>query len=201
MQRSNLRILRSRELVRVALAAAATTLLAATIAAASTNGPEPSLASVTVPSASDFVNGSFTCTARQFTVLSERQQRIADAPTVEEARDLALTPARAARRALQVAGLVAPSSEKLTQARERLEGFEARVEVSETPAAVAGEFGRLLDMDMRNGELVQVADLEVGHANVRGPGQCHYTTGEIVAIVFGFILFIIPGIILLFVLC
>ena len=54
---------------------------------------------------------------------------------------------------------------------------------------------------MRSGNLVQVADLEVGNADVSGPGGCHYSTGEIVAIVIGFILFIIPGIMLLFVLC
>jgi hypothetical protein len=59
-----------------------------------------------VPSASDFTDGSFSCTLEHLAVATERQQRIAEAATVEEARDLALTPARAARRALQVAGMV-----------------------------------------------------------------------------------------------
>lgn len=186
---------------RVAMAASAATLLAATIASASTGNVEPSLSQVTIPSASDFVDGNLPCTGTHMAVLDERRQRIADAPNVEEARDLAVAPARAARYALQVAGLVAPSGGKISQARERLEGYEDRVEASETPAAVAGEFGRLLDLDMRSGELMQVADLNVKNANVRGPGGCHYTTGEIVAVVFGFILFIIPGIILLVVLC
>jgi hypothetical protein len=75
------------------------------------------------------------------------------------------------------------------------------VQESESLAAVADEFGSLLDLQMRSGELLQVADLEVGEANVSGPGKCHYSVGEIVAIVIGFILFIIPGSILLFVLC
>jgi hypothetical protein len=187
--------------IGIVLGAAASTLLAPTSAVASTAGLESSLSRVAVPSASDFTSGSFTCTPEHLAVVTERQQRIAEASTVEEARDLALTPARVARRALQIAAMVVPSSEKLTEARARLEGFEARVQESETPVAVADEFGRLLDLQMRSGNLVQVADLEVGNAEVSGPGGCHYSTGEIVAIVIGFILFIIPGIILLFVLC
>lgn len=201
MKQSRFRTMGPRDCIRMALVASITAVLAATGVAASPGGPEPSLSQVTVPSVSDFDNGSFTCTPGHLAVVNERQQRIADAPTVEEARDLALTPARAAKRALQVAALVAPTSEKLTEARARLEGFETRVRGSETPAAVANEFGHLLDLDMRSGKLVQLADLSVNHGDVRGPGQCHYTTGEIIAIVFGFILFIIPGIILLFVLC
>ena len=195
------RILLRRDLGRIVLGASIATLLAATFAAASTGNPAPSLSQVAIPAATDFVNGEFPCTVPHVAALSERRQRIADSATVEEARDLALSPARAARHALQVATLVAPSSEKITEARGRLEDFEGRVNQSDTPAAVAGEFGRLLDMDMRDGNLVQVADLDVGHASVHGPGACHYSTGEIVAIVFGFILFIIPGIILLIVLC
>ena len=203
MKRFNFRTLVLHAVAILVLGAAASAVLAATsvVAVASTAGLESSLPRVTVPSASDLTNGSFTCTPEHLAVVTERQQRIADAATVEEARDLALTPARAARRALQIAGVVVPSSEKLTEARARLEGFEARVQESETPAAVADEFGRLLDLQMRSGTLVQVADLEVGNADVSGPGGCHYSTGEIVAIVIGFILFIIPGIILLFVLC
>ncbi|MFN2425245.1 MAG: hypothetical protein ABR587_02215 [Candidatus Binatia bacterium] len=176
-------------------------LLTATTVSASTGGIEPSLPKVDAPSAGDFIDGSYTCTIPQLAVVSERRQRIADAETVEEARALALNPARAARKALQFAALVAPSSADLAAARDRIEGFEGRVEQSGTPADVAGEFDRLLSQDMLSGELIQVADLNVGQAQVRGPGRCHYTTGEIVAIVFGFILFVIPGIILLFVLC
>lgn len=95
-------------LSRVALAASAVTLLATTFVVASTVDPEPSLSQIVIPDASDFSDGTFTCTAGHLTAILERQQRIADAATVEEARDLALTPARAARRALQVAGLVSP---------------------------------------------------------------------------------------------
>jgi len=187
-------------LLQAGLGASAIVLLATTLAAASP-GSEPSLSQVTAPSAKDFVNGNFTCTSQHFAIVNERQQRIANAPTVEEARELALTPARAAKHALQVATLVAPSSEKLTEARAKLETFETRVQQSDTPAAVAGAFGQLLDLDLRNGNYVQLADLNVRHGDVRGPGSCHYTTGEIIAIVIGFILFIIPGIILIIVLC
>lgn len=196
-ERSN----RARILPRLAMAAAASALLVAVTAAATTGTTEPSLALATAPSIHDLSSGNFTCTIQHLAVASERQQRIADAATVEEARELAVTPVRAARRALEVAALVVPSSEKMDAVSAELEGFEERVGQQETPAAVAGEFGRLLNVNMESGELVQVADLEAGHVNVRGPGGCHYSTGEIVAIVFGFILFIIPGIVLLIVLC
>jgi len=201
MKRFNFRIVGVQAVVAIVLAASVSMSVASTSVVASAAGLESSLSQVTAPSASDFTNGSFPCKTEHLAVVTERQQHIAEAATVEEARDLALTPARAARRALQLAGMVAPSSEKLSEARARLEGFEARVQESETPAAVADEFGRLLDLQMRDGNLVQIADLQVEDADVDGPGGCHYSTGEIVAIVIGFILFIIPGIILLFVLC
>jgi hypothetical protein len=201
MKASTKRTGRVQALGLAVLAVTASSMFAATLVAASTTAVEPSLAGVTTPTVSDLSSGNFTCTIQHLAVASERQQRIADAATVEEARDLALTPVRAARRALQVAGLVVPASEKTTRVRAELEGFEARVQKEETPAAVAGEFGRLLNVNMESGNLVQVADLNARGASVRGPGGCHYSTGEIVAIVFGFILFIIPGIILLIVLC
>lgn len=186
---------------RILLAATVSTLLAATLVAASTSDLEPSLAKAKAPTIAELSSGDFTCTIQHLAVANERQQRIAGAATLEEARDLALGPVHAAKRALQLAVLVAPSSPKLEAAREKLDGFEARVQQQDTPSAVAGEFGRLLNNDMDSGNLVQVADLNVHNANVRGPGGCHYTTGEIVAVVFGFILFIIPGIVLLIVLC
>jgi len=201
MKRFNFRIVSVQAVVAIVLAASVSMSVASTSVVASAAGLESSLSQVTIPSTSDFASGSFPCKTEHFAVVTERRQHIAEAATVEEARDLALTPARAARRALQLAGMVAPSSEKLSEARARLEGFEARVQESETPAAVADEFGRLLDLQMRDGNLVQIADLQVEDADVDGPGGCHYSTGEIVAIVIGFILFIIPGIILLFVLC
>ena len=199
MKRFNFRIVGVQAVVAIVLPASMS--VASTSVVASAAGLESSLSQVTIPSTRDFANGSFPCKTEHLAVVTERRQHIAEAATVEEARDLALTPARAARRALQLAGMVAPSSEKLSEARARLEGFEARVQESETPAAVADEFGRLLDLQMRDGNLVQIADLQVEDADVDGPGGCHYSTGEIVAIVIGFILFIIPGIILLFVLC
>jgi hypothetical protein len=46
--------------------------------------------------------------------------------------------------------------------------------------------------------LVQLAGNGV---SVGGSASCHYTTTEIIAIILGFLLFIIPGIILLIVFC
>jgi len=186
---------------RIVFTATMTTLLAATLATASTSVTEPSLAAVQVPTIGDLSSGNFGCTVEHLAAVSERQQRIAEAPTVEEARDLALSPVHAAQRALRLARFVAPSSESMAAAREKLDGFEVRVQEHETPSGVASEFGRLLNSNVNSGNMMQVADLSVQNANVRGPGNCHYTTGEIIAIVIGFLLFIIPGIILLLVLC
>jgi hypothetical protein len=201
MKRSTKHNRRVRAVARMLLAATAATFFAAGAVTASTTAGEPLLSAPAAPTVQELSNGRFTCTVQHLAVAGERQQRIARAATVEEARDLALTPVRAARRALQVAGLVAPQSEKISEARAKFDGFEARVEEEKTPSAVANEFGRLLNIDTGSGEYMQLADLNVGHANVRGPGGCSYSTGEIVAIVFGFILFVIPGIILLIVLC
>lgn len=85
-----------------------------------------------------------------------------------------------------------------------LEGQRQRIADAPTVADARGlaVFAELLAADAASpGEPIQLADLEVENADVRGPGSCHYSTGEIIAVVIGFILFIIPGIILLIVLC
>lgn len=189
---------RTRTTVGVALrfAAAGVLLLVASRAPAS-----PGAAPELTPSADELRSGELPCTPVHFAILDERRALIASAPTIERARELALQPASAARRALRLASLLAPSMESLAAARARLEDYSTRVERSDTPGAVADEFDRLLHVEPDNSGLIQLADVQVGQAQVRGPGRCHYSTGEIVAIVFGFILFIIPGIILLFLLC
>jgi hypothetical protein len=158
--------------------------------------------SIAEPTAKQLADGDYPCTPALAGLLDDQRRRIADAPTVDDARELAVGPVRVARRALAVASFVAPGSDSLADATARLENFEGQVEKSRSPAEVAIYFTELVDPAAASvGEPIQLADLQVGDASVEGPGKCHYSTGEIVAIVIGFILFIIPGIILLIVLC
>ena len=157
---------------------------------------------VQVPTAKDLADGSYTCTPAHAGLLDGQRQRIADAATIDDARKIAVGPTKVARRALAVAAFVAPGNDSFADASARLEAFEGQVEQSSSPAEVATYFTELVDPAAASlGEPIQLADLQVGEADVEGPGKCHYSTGEIVAIIIGFILFIIPGIILLIVLC
>lgn len=79
-----------------------------------------------------------------------------------------------------------PDRAQLEPARQRLADYEARVARAQTPTEASHEFEGL----------VRVA----GDVHVSG-GGCHYTSTEVIAIILGFFLFIIPGIILLIVFC
>ena len=94
-----------------------------------------------------------------------------------------------ARRALGAARRIAPWSRSLRRAHGELTAYEDRIARSETPAQAAQEFEGLVRL-AGNG-------VTVGGNS----GRCHYDTVEIIAIILGFLLFIIPGIILMIVLC
>lgn len=133
--------------------------------------------------------GAPTCVCEEERLELDRYRAlVAAAESVEEARERALRPSRLARRAIAMARWIAPEPSKLETVRARLAAYEARVATAPTPEAAAGEFG----------ELVRVAsvDLEVGKGT-----SCRYDTTEVIAIILGFLLFIIPGIILLIVFC
>jgi hypothetical protein len=114
---------------------------------------------------------------------------IAAAESAQEARALATRPSGMARRALGAARRIAPWSGSLRNAHGELLGYEGRVAKAQTPAEAAREFEGLVRL-AGNG-------VTVGGNS----GRCHYDTLEIIAIILGFLLFIIPGIILLIVLC
>jgi hypothetical protein len=121
--------------------------------------------------------------------LERYRDLVAAAKSAEEARALATRPSRMARRALGAARRIAPWSSSLRRAHGELTAYENRIARSETPAQAAQEFE----------ELVRLAGNGV---TVGGnSGRCHYDTVEIIAIILGFLLFIIPGIILMIVLC
>lgn len=120
------------------------------------------------------------------TDLNPRQERRLDrfadelqgAGSVEEARDLARKKMAPASRILRSAERLAPNDQGLADARAKLTTFEANVQRARTPREVA--------------EALPV---------VRTAAGCDMTTGEVIATVLGFILGILPGVILLILLC
>jgi hypothetical protein len=120
--------------------------------------------------------------------LASYRDAVAAAPTVEAAREKAAWPSRLARRAIAWTRFLKHDTSKADEIRARLLAYEERVARAETQRAAADEFEGL----------VRVAG---GDVKVGGHGGCRYDATEIVAIVFGFLFFIIPGIILLIVFC
>jgi hypothetical protein len=111
--------------------------------------------------------------------LDALRAEIAAAEDVERARRLAAPPLALARQALARAQRL-PGGSGLAATEQRLWAGERAIAAAPTPPAVAGAFSAA-----------------VGPASA----GCSYTTLEIVAIVLGFILGIIPGLILLVLLC
>lgn len=122
--------------------------------------------------------------------LERYRDLVAAAESAEQARALASRPSLLARRALAAARRLVPWSGSLRDAHGRLLAYEDRVGKAQTPAEAAREFEGLVRLAGGNG-------VTIGGNS----GRCHYTTTEIIAIVLGFLLFIIPGIILLIVFC
>jgi hypothetical protein len=119
--------------------------------------------------------------------LAHYRDAVAAATTVDEAREKAAWPSRLARRAIGWTRFLKHDQSKVDEIRARLLAYEERVARAETPRAAADEFEGL----------VRVA----GDVKVGGSGGCRYDATEVIAIIFGFLLFIIPGIILLIVFC
>jgi hypothetical protein len=122
--------------------------------------------------------------------LAALRQEIASAGDLEEARNLALEPARTAHGIVHRARWIAPGSDALARAHETLDAYERDVADAATREQVAGHYAHLVRLDR---ETLGSTSGFMEH--------CSYTTGEIIAIVLGFILGIIPGIILLILLC
>lgn len=129
------------------------------------------------------------CTDRA-TLVAQRD-RIADAATLDEARELALAPAAQADAALSRARWLAPQSASIRSAQGRLHAYAQDVGAASSKSEVAEHFGSLVQLAASPG-IAGAASFET---------KCDYSTGEIIAIVLGFILGIIPGIILLILLC
>jgi hypothetical protein len=124
--------------------------------------------------------------------LTRLHDDIAHAPNLDEARSLALAPTDAALDAVGKARAILPLSEDLREAQARLAERRARIEAAKSPPLVADEFSGMTLAGLDDDRLI--------HAKVGGHG-CSYSTGETIAIVIGLILGIIPGLVLLIVLC
>jgi hypothetical protein len=143
-------------------------------------------------------------------VLRSYRGRILAASTVDEARALVLSQTRLAHAALNTASWVLPFSDSVREAKEKIETLERRVYAANTQTEVADDFSDLLAPAGRDGVVagatsrMVLAEVDLNQSAVRtgkGGGGCDYTTGEIVIIVLGFLLFIIPGIIFLIIFC
>ncbi|MDO9103742.1 MAG: hypothetical protein Q7U57_02145 [Methylovulum sp.] len=128
----------------------------------------------------------------QYQELSQIKSEINAADTVIQARTLALAPTDDAIGALKNARSIMPFSDDLRSAETRLSDARSRILVASSQEQVADEFDGMMLAGLDNDSVAKVSG---------GGGSCSYSTGETIAIVIGLILGIIPGLILLVVLC
>ncbi|MFT4572670.1 MAG: hypothetical protein ACI8TX_003790 [Hyphomicrobiaceae bacterium] len=147
--------------------------------------PAPTRANATVPGC------EFDASA-----LATWRAEIASSPDVDTARARVLADTQLARTALTGASRVAFWSDDLNSAAQRLDAFEQAVASASTSKEVASSIDEFAGAEAP----LMLAGASGAAVDVNSP-DCHYTGGEIVAIVIGLILGIIPGILLLFLLC
>ena len=140
----------------------------------------------------DLVTAACASGSAQYPELVRLRDDISEAGSLNEARTLALAPTTDAIDALRNARSIMPFSEDLRLAETRLSDARSRIEDAYTPDQVADEFSGMMLAGLDNDRAAHVSVGKVG---------CDYSTGELIAIVVGLILGIIPGLILLIVLC
>ncbi|TNE92752.1 MAG: hypothetical protein EP330_00620 [Deltaproteobacteria bacterium] len=113
--------------------------------------------------------------------LSSFEKRLLGADDVDDARHMALSKVDKSRKAIDRAAYLVPGDRELIAHQEALDAFAGDIEHAQTKEEVAKGF----------------SDLRAKHAG----SSCYYSTGEIIATVLGFVLGILPGIILLILLC
>ncbi len=135
-----------------------------------------------------------TCPAGpdQFPELTQLTKEIAAAETVNQAREMALAPTDGAIDTLKNARTIMPFSNDLRSAETRLNDARSRIIVASSQAQVADEFSGMMLAGLDNDRAAHISAGKIG---------CDYSSGEVIAIVVGLILGIIPGLILLVVLC
>jgi hypothetical protein len=109
-------------------------------------------------------------------------QKLADAPTLDEAQDKALGKIALTRKAVALADKQLHGDPAIAEATEKLDALDARIRSATDQKQVSLAFAQLTHD--------QQAKID-----------CSYTTTEILIIIIGFLLFILPGIILLILFC
>jgi hypothetical protein len=107
------------------------------------------------------------------------RDRLASASTPEKAKKIALSKLKLGHQAIDAAAGLVQDADGLADARGKLDALQDAVNAAEDQAQVAAAFGSL--------------DTQAVH--------CDYDTVEIVVIVIGFVLGILPGILFLFLFC
>ena len=108
-------------------------------------------------------------------------QKLADAPTLDEAQDKALGKIALSRKAVSLAEKQVHGDPAIAEATQKLAALDAQVRSATSQEQVSLAFSQLAQDRMKAG--------------------CSYTTVEILIIVLGFLLFVLPGIILMLLLC
>lgn len=124
--------------------------------------------------------------------LQAAHSKIAAAKSVEEARQLALMPTNDAIKALHNARTLMPLSDDIRTAEQRLNEMRLQIKTAVNQQQVADKFSGIMLAGLDNDRAVRLGVGKVG---------CDYSSGETIAIVLGLILGIIPGLILMVVLC
>jgi len=108
-------------------------------------------------------------------------QKLADAPTLDDAQDKALDKISLSRKVVKIADKQLHGDPAIAEATEKLDALDARVRSAENQQQVSLVFSQLAEDRMKVG--------------------CDYTTAEILLIIVGFLFFLLPGIILMLLLC
>jgi hypothetical protein len=153
----------------------------------------PAIGNVSLASAALGLSKS-TCIADpgQKQELAQFKQAIAAASDINQARKLALAPTDDAINALRNARHIMPFSADLRSAENRLGNARSRIMLASSQAQVVDEFDGMMLAGLDNDR--------AAHINI-GSGGCDYSTGELIAVAIGLVLGVIPGIILLVLLC
>lgn len=154
----------------------------------------PIAAANILPSAGslDLIKSACPSGPNQYQELTQLKKEIVAAKSLDQARTLALAPTNGAIGALKDARAIMPFSDDLKTAETRLSEARAHILVASSQEQVADEFDGMMLAGLDNDR--------AAHVSI-GSGGCDYSTGELIAIVVGLILGIIPGLLLLVVLC
>ena len=108
-------------------------------------------------------------------------QKLADAPTLEHAQEMALDKVALSHKVVRIANKQLQGDPAIAEATQKLDALDARVRSAESQQQVSLAFSQLAQDRMKAG--------------------CQYTTPEIIIIIIGFLFFVLPGIILMLLLC